>query len=152
MDNCYSYVINDIQSKVVGFANDNYGGLTGNTLLNTEGGRHAAINRGDGTYRVYWISGGINADGSDLYITLENGERHAETIDFTDSTQWETSDLDERVIMSEADVVYRDFIASEFFDGSMAANICRDAENLSAYRFYYPDTIDYFEKMLETMQ
>lgn len=151
VNKCYSYVIKDIQNKLVGFANDNYGGLTGNTLLNPRGERHAAIRRDDGKYRVYWISGGINSDGSDLYITLENGERHDETIDFTDQTQWKNSNLDESVIMSDADVVYKDSIASEFFANSMAANLCRDSKDLRAYNFYYQDTIDYFEKMLEAM-
>ena len=127
VNKCYSYVIKDIQNKLVGFANDNYGGLTGNTLLNPRGERHAAIRRDDGKYRVYWISGGINSDGSDLYITLEN------------------------LIMSDADVVYKDSIASEFFANSMAANLCRDSKDLRAYNFYYQDTIDYFEKMLEAM-
>ncbi len=150
VNQCYSQVIIDIQGDVVGFSNDIYGGLTGNTLLNPRGERHGAIRRSDGEYRVYWILGGIDTDGSDLYIMLENGERYDETIDFTDQTQWKNSDLDESVIMSEADVVYKDSIAGEFFANSMEANLCRDPNELKACNFYYQDTIDYFNKMLET--
>ncbi len=149
--NCYNYVINDIQKRVVGFAGDNYGGLTGNTLLNPECGRHGAIRKGNGKHRLYWISGMIEEDGSNLYITLENGERYGEIVDFTDEEQCKNSDLDERVIMSEADVVYKDSIVKEFFANSMAANLCRDSDDLKAYDFYYQETTDYFEKMLEAM-
>lgn len=148
---CYSYVRSDIKNKLVGFAHDNYGGLTGNTFLDPEYGHHPAIRRDDGVYKIYWISGGIDDDGSNLFITLENGERHDETIDFTDEEQCKNSDLDERIIMSEADVVYKDSIAKEFFANSMAANLCRDPNDLKAYDFYYQETIDYFEKMLEAM-
>lgn len=93
----------------------------------------------------------IEEDGSNLYITLENGERYGEIVDFTDEEQCKNSDLDERVIMSEADVVYKDSIVKEFFANSMAANLCRDSDDLKAYDFYYQETIDYFEKMLEAM-
>lgn len=51
--NCYNYVRNDIKNKLVGFAHDNYGGLTGNTFLNQDAGHHGAIRKGNGKYRLY---------------------------------------------------------------------------------------------------
>ena len=53
--------------------------------------------------------------------------------------------------MSESDVVYNNSIASEFFANGMAANLTRDASDLKAYGFYYSDTIDYFENMLQSI-
>ncbi len=153
VENCYNYVRNRVNSQIIGFAGDNYGGLTGNTFQGSS--LHESIIRdnhdGTFTYRVYWISGGINADGSDLYITLDNGERYDETIDITDSNQWSSSDLDERVIMSDGEVTYKGSIASEFFANAMEANITGNSRDLRAYNFYNTDTIDYFENMLNSL-
>lgn len=150
VSNCYEYVVLDINNQVVGFACDIYGGLTGNTIKGT-GVYHESIVRDGGVYRVYWISGWIDSDGTGLYITLDNGERFDETIDFTDSKQWSSSDLDERVIMSNGEVEYKNSIAGEFFANVMGANLSRDVNNLSAYGFYYSDTINYFENMLNSI-
>ncbi|MBQ9936559.1 MAG: hypothetical protein IJO70_11990 [Lachnospiraceae bacterium] len=147
---CYDDVVSSINSQVTGFACDNYGGLTGNTLKGS-GGYHEALMRNDGKYRVYWISGDIGSNGKHLYIKLDDGKKYKETIDFRDSTQWSSSSLDERVIMSDGEVIYDDNIASEFFANGMAANISRDTDDLKAYGFYYSDTIDYFENMLNTL-
>ena len=54
--------------------------------------------------------------------------------------------------MSEAEVVYVDSISGEFFANSMSANISRNPSDLDAYNFYYTDTIDYYEEMLNTIK
>ena len=105
----------DIEHQVVGFPTDNYGGMTGNTINGT-GGYHEAILRNDGVYRIYWIAGVIDSDGTDLYITLD-------------------------------DIVF----PVSFFVNGRTVNLSRGASDLNTYGFYYSDTIDYFENMLQSI-
>lgn len=150
---CYDEVLFNINREVMGFSEDTYGSLTGNTLTDSKDVHEAIIREGeDGIkYRVYWVEGDINSDGTGLYIKLDNDERIDETVDFTSEEGRKNSTLDERVIMSDGQVEYTHLVGNEFFAGVMAANLCQRDVDLKAYDRYYDETKEYFENMLDEM-
>jgi len=147
VDNCYDYVRTSITSEIGGCVSDNYGGFTGNTLMS--GSHHEALQRSDGAYRVYWINGDIQSDGTNLYITLDDGTIIYETIDFTDTTQRPNSTLDESVIMSDSNVTYKDSLASEFFAENMEAYMSRNSTMIDQLNYFQTDTNVYFVDLLD---
>ena len=152
---CYDETVSRINCQLTGSVTDCYGGFTGNTLSGSKDMKrvmHPSIRMSGGKYGVFWIDGGIKDDGTDMYIKLDDGSEFNEKDDFSGSKILENSDLDEQVIMSEADVKYTNLQGMEFFANNMSDNICRMGESVIANEFYNSDTKEYFQKMLQSMK
>ncbi len=150
---CYNEVKRNINAKMVGSVSDTYGGLTGNTFEGSTLHESLITEREDDTieYRVYWVEGDVNDDGTNLYINLDNGETVCEDIDLSKEEQWSDSDLSERVIMSNGDVKYNDSIPAEFFANHMEAVFSRNHSDLKGYEKCETDTKEYYDEMLREM-
>lgn len=151
-DDCYDTVVKNIKSQVTGCVSDNYGGFTGNTLRSGKG--HQAIRRENGKYRVYWVEGTIEADGSMLKITLDNGTSYLDPAQYQDLAEKARlgSNFDEYLIMSDGEMIYSDNIAMEFLAQEMEAYMTGDPDRIKAFDFYYEDTMDYAEIMIENIR
>lgn len=153
VEKCYDEVKRTVDAQIIGSMSDTYGGLTGNTFEGPTRHESLVTERKDGSveYRVYWVDGDVDEDGTDLYINLDNGETVCEDIDLSKEEQWDDSDLSERVIMSDGDVRYKDGIPTEFFANNMEAVFTRNHRDLKGYEKCETGTKEYYEEMLREM-
>ncbi|MBE5954513.1 MAG: hypothetical protein E7257_10260 [Lachnospiraceae bacterium] len=163
---CYDLVCSEINGDLCGSASDNYGGLTGNTLMSTS--YHPAIRNGGGTdpttgdtiysYRFYWlddtsIAAENEAGVRELTVNLDNGDQFVEEMSLDDPNLLSDVTFAEEIIYSDGNVTYNENTGSEFFAETIAAHMTRESgAEADALNYYYDDTMDYFVELIDVMQ